>query len=56
MGSQMWHETSEEGQRMHWQKCCEYINEDENNSPNTLSDNKKKTILKFKIHLVIIWH
>ena len=29
---------AEEGQRMHWSKCFEYNNEDEDNSPNILND------------------
>ena len=38
VGSQIQHNTPEEGQRMHWLKHCEYNNEDEPNIPNTLSD------------------
>ena len=34
MGSQVQHETPEEGQRTYWPKCCEYNNRDEVNSPN----------------------
>ena len=44
VGSQVQHETLEEGQRMHRLKCCEYNNEDENNSP--------KIVIKIiKLHL-----
>ena len=38
IGSQVWQETSEEGQKMHWPKCCEYNNKDEDNNPNGLND------------------
>ena len=37
-GSQVWHETSEEGQRMHQPKHCEYNNKYEDNSLNILND------------------
>ena len=33
VGSSVQHGTPEEGQRTHWLKCCEYSNEDEDNSP-----------------------
>ena len=38
VGSQVWQETSKEGQRMHQPKHCEYENKDEDNSLNTLND------------------
>ena len=38
VGSQVCHETPEEGQRIYQPKCCEYNNKDEDNSPNVLSD------------------
>ena len=37
-GSQVQHETLEGSQRTHWPKCCEYDNEDEDDSSNILSD------------------
>ena len=40
VGFQVRHETPEEVQRMHRPKRCEYNNEDEDNSPNTLIDKK----------------
>ena len=39
LSSSVQQETPEEGgRRMHWLKLCEYNNEDEDNSPNTLND------------------
>ena len=38
VGSQVQHKTLEEGQRMHRLKYCRYNNEDEDNSPNIISD------------------
>ena len=42
VGSQLSHNTPEEGQRVYWLKHCEYYNED--NSPNILSDKIYKTL------------
>ena len=36
--SQFWHETPEEGQRMHCLKHCKYNNKDKDNSLNSLND------------------
>ena len=38
LGSQVRYETPEEGRRRYRPKCCEYNSEDEDNSPNILSD------------------
>ena len=43
VGSQVQHETLEEGQRTYQPKCCEYNNKDEDNSPKTLNDKKVLT-------------
>ena len=45
-GSQVQHETLEEGQRTHQPKPCEHNNEDENNSLNILCD---KNIILFAL-------
>ena len=42
--SQVQHETSEEGQRTHQPKHSEYNNKNEDNSPNTLNDQKFRQI------------
>ena len=38
VGSRFQHKMPEGGQRTHWAKCCDYINENEENSLNILSD------------------
>ena len=43
MGSPVWHQILEEGPRRYRLKCCEYNNEGEDNSPNSLSD-KNETL------------
>ena len=49
--SRVWHETPEEGRRIHKPKHCEYNNED--NSPNTLSDKNYQTkALKIRLWLI----
>ena len=55
VGSQVQHQTPEEGWRMCHSKHCEYINEDEDNSPNTLSNKNYQTLSqKFKhIHTYV---
>ena len=45
VGSLVWHETLEEGQRTYWQKCYEYDNRDEDRSPNTLNDKNSHNCL-----------
>ena len=40
VGSQVQHETPEEGRGTYWPKCCEYNNKDGVNSPNILSSNR----------------
>ena len=50
VGSQVQHETLEEGWRMNWPKRCEYNNKDEDNSQNTLND-KNFTISK---HFILV--
>ena len=48
-GSRVRHETPEESQRTHWPKHCECNNEDEINSPSTLSDkNYQASSQKFR--------
>ena len=42
IGSQVWQEVPEESWRIYQLKQCEYNNKDEDNSPNTLNDKKKK--------------
>ena len=38
-GPRVRNETTEEGRKTLWSKCCEYNNEVKNNSPNILTDN-----------------
>ena len=47
VGSRVQQEIPEEGQRMHWLKCCDYNNKDEDNSLNTLND---KNILVTRVY------
>ena len=51
VGNQVWFETPEEGWRMHQPKHYEYNNEDEDNSPNILSDKKYMYIYIFNVLL-----
>ena len=49
VSSQVWHDIPKEGWRTHWQKPYEYNNEDEDNSPNILSDkNYQASSQKFR--------
>ena len=45
VGSQDVYETTEESQRMHQPKPCEYNNKDEDNSPNKLNEKKDQFLL-----------
>ena len=45
VGSQVWQETPEEGERTHWPKWREY-NKDEDNSLKTLNDKNMKQLCK----------
>ena len=41
VGSQVWQETPEEGQRTYRPKHCEYNTKDEDNSPKTLNERNR---------------
>ena len=45
-----------EGQRIYWQKRCEYNNKDEDNSPKTLNDENTLHYLDCCIHLHFLYH
>ena len=49
MGSQVWHESPEEGRRVCRSKCCEYNIKNEDKNPNTVSDeNYQPSYQKFR--------
>ena len=53
MGSQVQHETPEEGRRTYWPKHCECNNEDENSDPNTLSNTDTFVVIVVLVYIYI---
>ena len=56
VGSQVQHETPEEGQRIYWLKHCQCNNKDEINLLNILSDKNYLRLYNGKIRLLtLVW-
>ena len=54
VGSWVWQEASENSQRIHQPKHCEYNNKDEDNNPNTLNDKNIYKFIKYGIQVKLI--